>query len=311
MERFTIAREATWSNPWACRESWTLATTVMPLKAESCQLGSDSKAPVLLQNAPSIACKAIPSRTSRHNRSQELANLMVFRTHPGSQLRVLIASELALTLMRDATLQLTAHRTPCLKSKTVSMKTLMQKALFPRTPKRKRWCQVKIWQTSRKADQAWKWLALPSSTPPNRVRLEASSQTKRASSLCTRECKWDARLMQTRKAMPRASESERAPMQTSTRDASSMLSTSSTRRNLRRWARCCASLKHSTRTTLPFWPTISMVKFAFKKTKAAKRMRQVTRSMSWCPEESILLEKTTSWRLCLASHLPTSLWSFP
>ena len=135
MERFTIASEAIWSSLWACRVSLTLATTVMPQKAEFCHLVSDSKALVLPQNAPSIACKAI--RSSNSNNSRELANSMPFRTHPDSQLRVPIVSEVLETLMQDASLQLTAHRTPCLKSKTVSMKTLMEKALCPKTPKRK------------------------------------------------------------------------------------------------------------------------------------------------------------------------------
>ena len=250
MERFTIANEATWSSLSACKVSSTLATTVMPQKAEFCHLVSDSKVLVLPQNAPSIACKAIRSSNSNsNNSSRELANLMPFRTHPDSQLRVPIVSEVLETLMQDASLQLTAHRTPCLKSKTVSMKTLMEKALCLKTLKRKQWCQVRIWQTSQRADQVWKWLALLSSTPPNRVRLAASSQTKRASFPCTRECKWDAKLMQTGKAMPQASESERVPMQTSIRDAFLMLSTSSTRMNLKRWAKCWESPRHSTRTT--------------------------------------------------------------
>ena len=134
MERFTIASEATWSSLWACRVSSTLATTVMPQKAELFHLVSDSKVLVLRQNAPSIACKAISSSSSSNN-SHELANLTPFRTHPGSRLRVPIVSEVLEMLMQDASLQLTAHRTLCLKSKTVSMKTLMEKALCPKTPK--------------------------------------------------------------------------------------------------------------------------------------------------------------------------------
>ena len=224
----------------------------MPLKAESFQLGSDSKALVLPQNAPSIACKAILSSWINSNNSRELVSLMPFRTHPGSQRRVPIASEVLVMLIRDASLPPTAHRTPCLKSKTVSMKTLTQKALCPKTPKQKRWCQVRIWPTSLRAGQVWKLLVLPSSMLLKKVRLVASSQTNRASSRCNLECNWDAKLMQTRKAMPRASESERAPMQTSTRDASLMLSTSWTRRSLKKWAKCFASPKHSTRTILPF-----------------------------------------------------------
>ena len=136
MERFTIASEATWSSLSACKVSSTLATTVMPQKAEFFHLVSDSKALVLPQNAPSIACKAISSSNS-NNSSHELANLMPFHTHPDSQLRVPIVSEVLETLMQDASLQLTAHRTPCLKSKTVSMKTLMEKALCLKTLKRK------------------------------------------------------------------------------------------------------------------------------------------------------------------------------